>query len=55
MTCADTPMPGEDPGALIEDEDRLDEIEPPPEDGRSEPPTPVEEVPGAFDAERQRS
>ncbi|SFM56055.1 hypothetical protein [Methylobacterium pseudosasicola] len=28
MTQADTPMPGEDPGALIEDPSRLDEIEP---------------------------
>jgi hypothetical protein len=30
MTQADTPMPGEDPGALIEDPSRLDEIEPSP-------------------------
>ena len=31
MTSADSPMPGEDPGALIEDPSRLDEIEPPTE------------------------
>lgn len=30
MAMADTPMPGEDPGALIEDPSRLDEIEPSP-------------------------
>ena len=30
MMQADTPMPGEDPGALIEDPSRLDEIEPSP-------------------------
>lgn len=33
MPQADTPMPGEDPGALIEDPSRLDEIEPPKGDG----------------------
>ncbi|MGU3591161.1 hypothetical protein ACLBYF_18710 [Methylobacterium brachiatum] len=29
MPYADTPMPGADPGALIKDSSRLDEIEPP--------------------------
>jgi hypothetical protein len=39
MTHADTPMPGEDPGALIEGPSRVDEIEPSP---KREPTVPEE-------------
>lgn len=39
MSQADTPMPGEDPGALIEDPSCLDEIEPPTGDGSKDDPT----------------
>jgi hypothetical protein len=42
MIQADTPMPGEDSGALIEDPSRLDEIEPPPQPA---PTVPVEDDP----------
>lgn len=42
MMKTDTPMPGEDPGALIEDPSRLDEIEPSP---KSEPRVPEEDDP----------
>ena len=57
MIRADTPMPGEDPGTLIEDEDRLNEIEPVPKDGKTEqrPSTVDEETPGSDDAEQQRA
>lgn len=50
MTMADTPMPGEDPGALIEDPSRLDEIEPPP---RTEPTVPEEDNPEVKETEVQ--
>jgi hypothetical protein len=51
MPQADTPMPGEDPGALIEDPSRLDEIEPPTGNGRKGDPTPLptSEVPEVED------
>lgn len=48
MTQADTPMPGEDPGALIEDPARLDEIEPSPKPG-----VPEEDDPEVEDTEVQ--
>jgi hypothetical protein len=48
MVQADTPMPGEDPGALIEDPSRLDEIEPPPK-----PTVPEENDPDVKDTEVQ--
>ncbi|WP_187278406.1 hypothetical protein [Methylobacterium sp. WL64] len=47
MIQADTPMPGEDPGALIEDPSRLDEIEP------SKPTVPEEDDPDVKDTEVQ--
>lgn len=47
MSHADTPMPGEDPGALIEDPSRLDEIEPP------KPTVPQEDDPEVEDTEVQ--
>lgn len=50
MTMADTPMPGEDPGALIEDPSRLDDIEPPP---RTEPTVPEEDDPEVKETEVQ--
>ena len=50
MIQADTPMPGEAPGALIEDHSRLDEIEPPP---KSEPTVPEEDDPEVKDTEVQ--
>jgi hypothetical protein len=37
MIDADTPMPGEDPGALIEDPSRLDELETAPETEKTVP------------------
>ncbi|MCJ2056818.1 hypothetical protein MKL09_09655 [Methylobacterium sp. J-048] len=48
MTHADTPMPGEDPGALIEDPSRLDAIEPLPK-----PTVPAEDDPEVEDTEVQ--
>jgi hypothetical protein len=48
MRDADTPMPGEDPGALIEDPSRLDEIEPAPEAS-----VPEEDDPKVKDTEVQ--
>lgn len=50
MTQADTPMPGEDPGALVEDPSRLDEIEPTPKP-KSE--VPQKDDPGVKDTEVQ--
>jgi hypothetical protein len=50
MTLADTPMPGEDPGALIEDPSRLDEIEPTP---KPEAEVPEEDDPEVKDTEVQ--
>ena len=47
MIQADTPMPGEDPGALIEDPSRLDEIEPPPK-----PTVPEEDDPAVEEKAR---
>jgi hypothetical protein len=51
MSQADTPMPGEDPGALIEDPSRLDEIEPPTGNGSKGDPTslPTSKVPEVDD------
>lgn len=49
MTQADTPMPGEDPGALIEEPSRLDEIEPP----KPEPTVSPEDDPEGRDSEGQ--
>lgn len=48
MMQADTPMPGEDPGTLIEDPSRLDEIEPSPK-----PSVPEEDDPEVKDTEIQ--
>ena len=50
MDQADTPMPGEDPGALIEDPSRLDEIEPSP---KPETSVPEEDDPAVTDTEVQ--
>lgn len=49
MIQADTPMPGEDPGALIEDPSRLDEIEP----SKPKPDVPEEDDPEVKDTEVQ--
>lgn len=49
MTPADSPMPGEDPGALIEDPSRLDEIEP----SKPSPAVPNENNPEVEDIEGQ--
>ena len=52
MPQANTPMPGEDPGALIEDPSRLDEIEPPKGNGSKDDPTslPKPEAPEEDDS-----
>ncbi|MCJ2101949.1 hypothetical protein [Methylobacterium sp. E-046] len=60
MSQADTLMPGEDPGALIEDPSRLDEIESPKGDGSKDDPTslptpnvPEEDDPAVRDTEQE--
>ncbi|TXM72330.1 hypothetical protein FV226_12395 [Methylobacterium sp. WL12] len=58
MNHADTPMPGEDPGALIEDPTRLDEVVPASEedieaDPQPQPTVPVEDDPAVKDTEVQ--
>ena len=50
MMHADTPMPGEDPGALIEDPSRLDEIEPAPKPDAT---VPEEDDPAVKETEVQ--
>ncbi|MCJ2010826.1 hypothetical protein [Methylobacterium sp. J-092] len=51
MTHADTPMPGEDPGALIEDPARLDEVVPATEEDIEADPQPQPNVPTEDDPE----